>query len=398
MAKPALPARALRHRSLAWPLAWVWVALILYASLYPFTGWRWPPGLALVELARLPWPPWNDVYDQWFNLLGYAPLGTLLLLATLRTGWRLAPAWLLALALPAALSYGCELGQQFLPGRHPSLKDLTLNATGAAGGALLAQAAQSLGLVERWQQLRQQWFLGDSAGALALLALWPLALLFPAPVPLGLGQGLLRLRDALVSALDGVAWAAPVRELMTGHTPVLAGAAALSPLMETLITALGLLAPCLLCYSVVRPGWRRLLLALGASLLSLGGMTLSTTLNYGPQHAWAWLTPYAVPGLGLGLATAVLLAPLPRRQVVGVALMALTGLVAAVSQAPDNPFFAQSLQAWEQGRFVRFHGLAQWLGWLWPFAAMAWLLGRLATHPQDGHRPLAPQGKPSAKG
>lgn len=387
MAQTAAYAPAQPHRSLAWPLAWAWVALVLYASLYPFSDWRWPPGLAIAELARLPWPPWNDVYDQWFNLLGYAPLGILLLLAMLRTGQPVAMAWLLALALPAALSYACELGQQFLPGRHPSLKDLSLNAAGAAAGALLAQAAQALGWVDRWQQLRQQWFIGDSAGALALLAIWPLALLFPAPAPLGLGQGLLQLRDALAAAMEGVAWAEPAYALLVGTGTSLATAATPSPLLETSITALGLLAPCLLCFSVVRPGWRRLLLAMGALLLALGGMTLSTALNYGPQQALAWLTPHAVPGLGLGLAAAVLLALLPRRLVVGVALMALTGLVAVVAQAPDNPFFAQSLQAWEQGRFVRFHGLAQWLGWLWPFAAIAWLLTRLAPHPQDGQRP-----------
>ena len=30
----------------AWlvPLGWAWVALIVYASLFPFEGWRWPPG------------------------------------------------------------------------------------------------------------------------------------------------------------------------------------------------------------------------------------------------------------------------------------------------------------------------------------------------------------------
>ena len=39
----------------------------------------------------------------------------------------------------------------------------------------------------------------------------------------------------------------------------------------------------------------------------------------------------------------------------------------------------RTLQGWEQGRFVRFHGLAQWVGWLWPYAAMAWLLGRLGS-------------------
>jgi hypothetical protein len=56
-----------------------------------------------------------------------------------------------------------------------------------------------------------------------------------------------------------------------------------------------------------------------------------------------------------------------------------TGLVAGVAQAPDDPYFAQSLKAWEQGRFVRFHGLAQWVGWLWPYVAMGWMLSRLGT-------------------
>ena len=63
--------------------------------------------------------------------------------------------------------------------------------------------------------------------------------------------------------------------------------------------------------------------------------------------------------------------------VAGVGLVALTGLVVGVAQAPAAPNFAQSLQSWEQGRFIRFHGLAQWIGWLWPYGAMLWLLSRL---------------------
>ena len=57
-------------------------------------------------------------------------------------------------------------------------------------------------------------------------------------------------------------------------------------------------------------------------------------------------------------------------------LVALSGLVVLVHGAPTDPYFADSLQGWEQGRFVRFHGVAQWLGWLWPYAAIAWLLVR----------------------
>jgi hypothetical protein len=70
---------------------------------------------------------------------------------------------------------------------------------------------------------------------------------------------------------------------------------------------------------------------------------------------------------------------LPRRLAAGLGLVVLTGLVVGVAQAPADPYFAQSLQAWEQGRFVRFHGLAQWVGWLWPYAAMGWLLSRLGA-------------------
>ena len=50
-----------------------------------------------------------------------------------------------------------------------------------------------------------------------------------------------------------------------------------------------------------------------------------------------------------------------------------------MAQAPADPYFALSLQAWEQGRFIRFHGLAQWIGWLWPFAALVWMLLRLGA-------------------
>ncbi|MBX9793906.1 MAG: teicoplanin resistance protein VanZ, partial [Burkholderiaceae bacterium] len=60
-------------------------------------------------------------------------------------------------------------------------------------------------------------------------------------------------------------------------------------------------------------------------------------------------------------------------------LMALTALVSLVSQTSEDVYFAQSLQAWEQGRFIRFHGAAQWVGWLWPYAAMGYLLGRIAA-------------------
>ena len=49
-----------------------------------------------------------------------------------------------------------------------------------------------------------------------------------------------------------------------------------------------------------------------------------------------------------------------------------------LNQAPESAYFAQTLATWEQGRFIRFHGLAQWLGWLWPIATLAYVLAALS--------------------
>jgi VanZ family protein len=368
-------AGASRHRSSASPLALAYGALVLYASLFPFTDWHWPAGQSLPALLALPWPPWRDPFDWWANLLGYLPLGALLMIAARRSGLGVLPSLLIAIGAPALLSAGAEVLQNFLPGRHPSLKDLAMNSLGAAVGALLALALQALGFIDRWSTLRQRWFAERSAFALALLALWPLGLMVPAPVPLGLGQVGERLRLAVAEWLVDVPWASTAYELLIDTQD----AAPLRPLAETTVTALGLLAPCLLAYSVVRPGWRRVVLALGAGITALAVMTLSTLLNFGPEHALAWLTPWALPALAATTLAAAALALLPMRTSAGLGLVALTALVVLVSQAPADPYFAINLASWELGRWARFYGLAQWIAWCWPYAAMVWLLQRLGA-------------------
>ncbi|MCU0969860.1 MAG: VanZ family protein [Rubrivivax sp.] len=367
-----------RHRSTATPLAFAYLALVVYASLYPFAGWQRPPALGWAEMLLLPWPPWRAPYDVWFNVLGYLPLGLLIALAVRRSGGGALAALALTVLAAAAVSYAAEVAQSALPGRHPSLKDWVANVGGAAGGALAALALHGAGAVGHWSGMRDRWFVRRSAGALALLALWPAGLLFPAPVPLALGQVGGALRDAAVAALDGVPWAAQVHAaLLRDAAEAALATAPVRPGAELAMTALGLLGPCLVAYSVMPPGARRVVLALGAAMLAVAGMTLSTLLNFGPSQALAWWTPLAGPSLAVGVLTAALLAPLPMRLCAGLGLAVLAALAALVAQAPADPYFAQSLQDWEQGRFVRFHGLAQWLGWLWPYAAMAWLLARL---------------------
>jgi len=363
-----------RHRSSAVPMAWLYAALIVYASLYPFSGWRQARS-AVLEFMLQPWPRWWSGFDLTFNLLGYLPLGLLVCLACVRLGQSRSRAFVLAAGLAALLSFAMEVLQNYLPKRVPSNVDLGLNILGAAAGACLGLALHAVGGVARWQTLRERWFVERSAGGLVLLMLWPVGLLFPAPVVLGMGQMFPRLRELLVVMLSDTA-AQPWIEEWLQTEPMLAS---LTPGAELATITLGLLAPCLVAFSFTRPGWRRVGLVAAVALVGFAATTLSTALNFGPQHALAWLTRAALVALFGGSLLAIALAWLPGRAAAGLGLVALTALLALVAQAPSDPYFAQSLQAWEQGRFIRFHGAAKWVGWFWPVAALGYLLARVTA-------------------
>ncbi len=373
---------AARHRSTALPLALAFAALVVYASLYPFSGWRWPPTLTGLDLLQLPWPPWRDRFDEGSNLLGYVPLGALLFVAVMRSGGGAVAGVAIAVLGSAGLSFAVEVIQNFLPARVPSLKDCAFNVTGALLGAVFAALLQALGWVDRWQALRERWFARRSAGALVLLVLWPVGLLFPTPVPLGLGQVWGEMHALAEAAFVGTPWAADMAAWL-GEVDNVGTLPALSRAHELLAIALGLAAPCLVAFATTRAGGHRLALLAGATFLALAVSTLSTALNFGPEHALAWWSPTTWRALALGVALALLVIWVSPRLAAGLGLAALTALVVLVAQAPADPYYAASLKGWEQGRFIRFHGLAQWIGWLWPYAAMAWLLTRLARRDSE---------------
>jgi VanZ family protein len=364
------------YRSLALPLAVAYALLVVYASTYPFTGWRWPPGAALADLLVVPWLPWRGWFDDLSNLLGYTPLGALIFVAAVRgtgTRWQATMAVIWALALPAAMSYSLEVMQQLIPQRVPSARDLTLNVCGAALGTLVAALLWHWGALQAWQRLQERWFVADSASGMALLLLWPVALLMPQPLPLGLGQVFEPLHRAALAVLEGVTWAQPISLMIAP----LAAAQPLAPISEALATASGLLAPSLLAVAITRGVFRRWVMVALMAIAALATQTLSTAINFSPDYALAWIGHTTASALSLAVLTALVLSVSNTRAVYAVALVVVTLHVVLVSQAPLDPYRVANLQAWEQGRFIRFHGLAQWVGWLWPYACMAWLLARL---------------------
>jgi VanZ family protein len=362
------------RESSALTLTLVFTGLVIYASLYPFSGWFWPAGQPLSALLVPPWPRYHIGFDDWSNFVGYMPLGALVYASALRRGRGQVGAGLLACALPSALSWVLEFTQHFLPQRYPSLMDWALNTLGAAAGLSLAIAIHSAGAGVRWSTVRERWFVPHSGATLALLLLWPVGFLYPSTVPFGQGVSWERLQEAAYDLLNDHPLA-PWFEWLWASLGENTGP--MSKTAEGFAVALGLLGPCLLAFAIARPGWRRAALVPLAVAVGLTANTLSAALNFGPVHALGWVTSTVPIGLALGAALALACVFVGPRAAAALGLVALSVSAALVAQAPSDPYYADSLQAWEQGRFIHFHGLARWVGWLWPFAAGLALFRRL---------------------
>lgn len=370
------------RKTSAWPLSQAYVALVIYASLYPFSGWR-DQGVPPWEFLWAALPKYWTGFDVAANVGGYIPLGFLLALSWLRRGSQRrarnihASAIAVAVSSSAFLAFCMEALQSYLPYRVPSNVDFALNAAGALLGAVAAAWLEVAGVIDRWSRFRIRWFVEDARGALVLLALWPFALLFPASVPLGLGQVFERVEAAVADWLldtPFLEWL-PVRDVEL--QPLVPGT-------ELICVALGALVPCLLGYSVVHGRVHRMLLAFGALAVGVAVTALSAALSWAPVHAWAWLSPPVSAGLAVGLLVALSLVAVPARGCAALLLLALVVHLSLLNQAPASAYFAQTLKTWEQGRFIRFNGLAQWLGWLWPYVALAYVLLRVSrADPQN---------------
>lgn len=367
----------MRHKTSAWPLAGAYALLIVYASLYPFSGWR-NQELPLWAFLLAPWPKYWTWFDVAANVVGYMPLGFLLALSFLRRGQvrffarhQNVAAVLVATLAGGALSLTMETIQNYLPTRVASNVDFGFNTLGTLVGASVAAGMELAGAIARWSRFRERWFIAEARGAMVLLALWPFGLLFPAAVPLGLGQVLERLEAWVADWLQDtpfLEWL-PVRDVELQP---------LVPAAELLCVALGAFIPVLLGYMVLRSTGRRAIFAVAAVATGVAVTALSAALSWGPSHAWAWLSLPVRLGLLFGLLLSMLMLAVPRRGCAAVLLLVLVVHLAVLNQAPASAYFSDTLQAWEQGRFIRFHGLAQWLGWVWPYAVLVYVLVRVA--------------------
>ena len=112
------------------------LALIVYASLHPFSGWR-DAGISPFVFLVAAWPRYWTVFDLVINVATYLPFGFFLAQSLgRRPGGLLAS--ILAFMLGMALSFAIESIQTYLPSRVPSNIDLLCNSIGSGLGAILS--------------------------------------------------------------------------------------------------------------------------------------------------------------------------------------------------------------------------------------------------------------------
>jgi VanZ family protein len=342
-----------RPSPLARYLLLAYVLLIIYASLYPFSGWR-DQGVSPFAYLTERLPRYITAFDVVTNLVAYMPLGFFALLALhpLVRGKR---AFAVASLAGCVLSFAMEALQTYLPSRISSNLDFATNSLGAFVGAGLALCfgVRLLGR-GKMHELRHRWVLDGHQYdlGLVLLGLWLFTQLNPATLLFGNGD-LRALFEEVPAVLHPADVFIQMEAAVTASNTV----------------AIGLFMSCLT--QDKRP-LRGLLLVLLAAALALKTVAVGELLK--AQTVFAWLTPGALLGLVAGVLALIMMLALPRAARMALAGLLLMAATVLVNLAPENPYFADALQFWPQGYFLNFNGVTHLVSLAWPFAALFYLM------------------------
>lgn len=332
-------------------LAVAYALLIALACLYPLSGWH-GNGLPLFDYLIAPWPKYFRVEDLILNVLGYVPLGFILVPASRRSTGALS-AILMATMLAALLSLSVETAQNFLPTRVASNIDLGGNTLGAFIGALFGSRwGHALFNTRSWlQRWRHNRVIPGRTGDIGLIlaGLWLLAQFQP--------------NSPLFTSGD-------LRRLLALPSPLPFDPAHFVVLEATLVAAsciaIGLFARCMMRHAGVLVLTMLLLLGVIAKSVASWAFLPSATPD-------AWLTPGTQAGLLAGVSLLSITLMLPRILQHASAGMAMLMATTLANLIPENPYLLTSPELLAHGNLLNFHGLTRIMSSLWPFVALAYL-------------------------
>lgn len=345
----------------------LYTLLVIYASGYPFQGWH-NIGVSPFAYLFAPFPRYRTVFDLVTNIAAYVPLGILVVMALYPQVKKYA-AIAIAIAFGILLSGSLEAMQTFLPSRVASNLDLLANVSGTAIGAVMGPFI-TRHMLERGYllPLRRRWFSGEASRGLAILALWPLAEIYPQAYLFGHGHITPIMSGWLSSWL-----AQPVELSLLLKTGITLSAEHYWTL-EAIVGASGLSGALLALLCLMRNASPKILLIAGMLLAAFIVKSVSAVMLFSPYDAFSWLTPGAKAGTAIGLL--IVLAfyhshPTTQRRF---AIFALATSLFVVNLAPVNPYFSATLQTWVQGQFLNFNGAAHFLSLVWPLMTLWFLL------------------------
>jgi hypothetical protein len=224
--------------------------------------------------------------------------------------------------------------------------------------------------------LRRRWFSHEASRGLAILALWPLAQIYPQAYLFGHGH--------ITPVLSGwlSQWMAQPIELSLLQKTGITLNAEHYWVLEAIVGAFGFSGALLALLCLLRNRSPKVWLTAGMLLSAFIVKSISAVLLFSPQNAFSWLTPGAKAGMVIG--TLIVLSffrshPTTQRRF---AIFALGLSVLVVNLAPINPYFSVTLQTWVQGQFLNFNGAAHFLSLVWPLMILWFLL-----HPVHRQKP-----------
>jgi VanZ family protein len=337
--------------------------LVVYASLYPFTGWT-DVGVSAFAYLQAPWPRYWVGSEIVANIAAYAPLGALIV-------WAIYPlcrgvvAILLAVVACALVSGSLEALQTFLPDRIASNVDLAANIAGGLAGSVLAALTASWliagGAVMRW---RLRWFIPEAGPALILALLWVVVQVPRQAMLFGTGE-LRTLGDwaGVPADLVGDFWApSPLQRMWA----------------EQLCTGGAILGVSMLLLHVARPVRARGLAPIALIAAALAVKALVQPLAVPGVQPDVWITDGALNGCVAGVLVALALAYLPSRAQRVIAICALIVQLVIVNLFPVDQYFDTS-SAFSRARWLHLETLTLGLSVIWPLAALLALMRRRRT-------------------
>jgi VanZ family protein len=345
--------RYARSSTLVRYLAVAYLALVVHASLYPFSGWRVPAD-SVTAFVLAAWPFYVTAPDIILNVLGYFPLGLLLTLI-LMDRMPGSVAAVLGVLAGTAVSFVLELLQAYLPTRIPSNVDMLSNAAGAMLGAGIARAFGSRWLLSgELYRMRGRYFQPGAATDIGfvLLGIW------------------------LMTQLNAEIWlfgTGDLRHVVPGEVGVSYSAESYRYL-EAGVAALNFAGVACLVTAMARSVTSAAITLAGLTALALALKSVASAALFIPGNAKLWLTQGSMLGLAAGVIVWLLVARLSRPLLIWAAMAFLVSGTLLVNLAPENPYLVAALKVLQGGYYHGFNGMTRLLSAVWPFAVLVYLL------------------------